>query len=70
MELWEDDTIIYGCKNESLVINRKKGVHSVSYKCMDDGSYKTPKGKNNGDPWPECTLKPTDPCEFFMLVII
>ncbi len=30
---------------------------------MDDGTYKVPLGKNEGDPWPECTLKPTDPCK-------
>ena len=43
-------------------MDRKKGVYSVSYKCMDDGTYATPKGKEEGDPWPECTLKPVDPC--------
>ena len=62
--MWEDETIDYGCENGSLVIDRKKGVQSVTYKCRDDGTYATPKGKEEGDPWPECTLKPVDPCEF------
>ena len=63
MELWEDETIIYGCKNNSLVIDGIKNVYSVSYKCLDDGTYAAPKGKEEGEPWPECTLKPIDPCE-------
>ena len=37
------------------------GVTSQEYKCLDDGTYATPKGKEEGDPWPECTLKPVDP---------
>ena len=47
--------------NGTLVINRKVGVTSQEYKCLDDGTYATPKGKEEGDPWPECTLKPVDP---------
>ena len=71
-ELWEDETITYACKNETfsangkdkmIVIDNTKGVYTVSYKCMDDGTYDTPKGLEEGDPWPECTLKPIDPCK-------
>ena len=43
-------------------MDRKKGKKEVSYKCQDDGTYDTPKGKEEGNPWPECTLKPVDPC--------
>ena len=64
LELWEDDFIKYGCENGSLVINRNKNMKTVSYKCLDDGTYDTPKGKEEGDPWPECTLKPVDPSNF------
>ena len=65
MELWEDELITYGCENETLVIDNTKGVVSVNYKCLDDGTYDAPKGKEMGDPWPECTLKPVDPCNCF-----
>ena len=63
IEVWEDETISYACKNKSLVFNGVKGVYTVSYRCKDDGTYDTPKGKEEGDPWPECTLKPVDPCK-------
>ena len=66
--MWEDETIDYGCENGSLVLNRKKGVQYATYKCQDDGTYATPKGKEEGDPWPECTLKPVDPCEYLSLL--
>ena len=66
--MWEDETIDYGCENGSLVLNRKKGVQYATYKCQDDGTYATPKGKEEGDPWPECTLKPVDPCEYHSLL--
>ena len=66
--MWEDETIDYGCENGSLVLNRKKGVQYATYKCQDDGTYATPKGKEEGDPWPEYTLKPVDPCEYYSLL--
>ena len=40
-------------------------MYTISYKCTDDGTYDTPKGAEEGDPWPECTIKPIDPCKTF-----
>lgn len=60
---------MYGCQNGSLVINRRKGIHSVSYKCLNTGTYDVPKGKELGEPWPECTLKPVDPCEYLLSLV-
>ena len=71
-ELWEDETITYACKNKTLagngkdamiVIDNIKGMYTINYKCTDDGTYDTPKGLEEGDPWPECTIKPIDPCK-------
>ena len=46
-----------------IVIDNIKGMYTINYKCTDDGTYDTPKGLEEGDPWPECTIKPIDPCK-------
>ena len=46
-----------------IVIDNIKGNYKINYKCTDDGTYDTPKGLEEGDPWPECTIKPIDPCK-------
>ena len=46
-----------------IVIDNIKGKYTINYKCTDDGTYDTPKGLEEGDPWPECTIKPIDPCK-------
>ncbi len=55
---WEDESVTYGCENQSLVINSVKGLRTKSYSCQADSAYNTPTG---GKPWPACTLNPTDP---------
>ena len=50
-------------KDAMIVIDNIKGMYTINYKCTDDGTYDTPKGLEEGDPWPECTIKPIDPCK-------
>ena len=59
--MWEDEEITYACKNKSLVLNHEKGVVTVTYYCMSDGTYDAPTGVGS-DKWPICTNKPIDPC--------
>ena len=60
--IWEEDSIAYGCENATLVLNNQKGLLRKNYACLESGRYQTPDGKDT--PWPVCTTKPTDPCEF------
>ena len=46
-----------------IVIDNTKGMYTINYKCTDDGTYDTPRGLEEGDPWPQCTIKPIDPCK-------
>ena len=34
-------------KDAMIVINNKKGMYTITYKCTDDGTYDTPKGRDN-----------------------
>ena len=60
--IWEDDSITYGCDNDTLVINNLKGLKTRSFLCLENGTYETPNGRDV--PWPVCTTNPTDPCEY------
>ena len=62
--IWEEDSIAYGCENATLVLNNQKGLLRKNYACLESGRYQTPDGKDT--PWPVCTTKPTDPCEFLL----
>ena len=66
--IWEEDSIAYGCENATLVLNNQKGLLRKNYACLESGHYQTPDGKDT--PWPVCTTKPTDPCEFIIFICL
>ena len=66
--IWEEDSIAYGCENATLVLNNQKGLLRKNYACLESGRYQTPDGKDT--PWPVCTTKPTDPCEFVQVCLL
>ena len=57
-ELWEGEELVYACENTTLVIDNNPDMTTAVYKCVITGEYNTPKGKEQNEPWPECTLKP------------
>ena len=57
-ELWENEELVYKCKNDTLVINENPDLVKIKFKCKSTGQYGTPETLKD---WPVCTKKPVRP---------